>query len=94
MSLSLRGIKSIMQETAPGVKISEDAVRIARIHLEREVKELTQYAEAVHDGENGLLKKLGRRPLVVLSARHMRMAIKGDWKSTMTEEDGVASSED
>ena len=92
MSISLRSIREKMRETLPGQKISEDAVRMLRIHVEREIVKLTHHANAVHDGENEMRKQIGERSKVILSARHMKMAIQG--RLPKLEEGEVASSED
>ena len=92
MSISLRSIREKMREVLPEEKISEDAVRMLRIHIERQIVELTQYAKAVHDRENDMRRQLGDRIKVILSARAMRRAIQG--RLPKLEEGGVASSED
>ena len=77
MSISLRSIRLLMQEVLPDKKISEDAVRMVRIHLEREVKGLTAFAAEVHKRENEFRRAIGDPPKVILSNRHMDMAIQG-----------------
>jgi len=77
MTISLRSIKLLMKNTAPGRKISEEAVRTVKTVVERKAEELTIQASRIHDRENDLRRAIGARPKVVLTKKHIEMAIDG-----------------
>jgi hypothetical protein len=66
-----------MHRTVPGRKISDDAARLLKIHLERKAEELTIQASRIHDRENAMRREVGDRPKVRLSPKHVKMAIEG-----------------
>jgi len=92
MSISLRSIKLLMHNTVPGRKVSEDAARLLKIYLERKAEELTVHASRIHDMENQMRDQLGERHKVILSPRHVKMAIDGKYSSQR--ENGHGNSED
>lgn len=77
MAISLRSIKVLMHNTVPGRKISDDAARLLKIHLERKAEELTIQASRIHERENAIRQQIGDRPKVRLSPKHVKMAIDG-----------------
>ena len=79
MTFSLNGIKQLMRRTIPGKKVSDDAARLLKVYLERKAEDLTIHAARIHDRENTLRSQLGERQKVILSPRHMRMAIDGKY---------------
>lgn len=91
MGISLRSIKQKMHETVPGQKISEDAVSLLKVYLERRAEELTVRASRIHQRENLMRDQLGEHHKVILSPRHVKMAIEG--KFSDLQEDGHAPSE-
>jgi hypothetical protein len=66
-----------MHNTVPGRKISDDAARLLKIHLERKAEELTIQASRIHEKENQMRDQLGEKHKVILSPRHLKMAIEG-----------------
>jgi hypothetical protein len=91
MGISLRSVKQKMRETVPGQKISEDAVRLLKVYLERRAEELTVRASRIHQRENLMRDQLGEHHKVILSPRHVKMAIEG--KFSDLQEDGHVPSE-
>lgn len=79
MTISLRSIRLLMQKTVPGRKISEDAARLLKIHLERVAEGITVQASRIHDRENRLRDEIGDRHKVILSRQHLKMAIDGKY---------------
>jgi hypothetical protein len=83
MTISLRSIKVLMHKAVPGEeKISEDAARLLQVYLERKAEELTIQASRVHERENVMRDQLGERHKVILSPRHLKMAIDGKFAGT------------
>jgi hypothetical protein len=67
-----------MRKAAPTEKrISEDAVRLLKIFLERKAEELTAHATRIHVRENSLRDELGERHKETLTEEHVKMAIDG-----------------
>jgi Iap family predicted aminopeptidase len=89
--ISLRSVKLIMHSVVPG-PISEDAVRLLKVFLERKAEELTLHASRIHNWENEMRDELGERHKVILSPKHLKMAIEG--KYSKSPENGHANSED
>jgi len=77
MTFSLRSIKLLMHDTIPGRKISDDAVRLLKIFIERKAEEITIQASRIHERENMMRQEIGERPKVRLSPKHIKMAIDG-----------------
>ena len=77
MTISLRSIKLLMHNTVPGRKVSEDAARLLKVFLERKAEELTIQASRIHDRENQMRDVLGEEHKVILSPKHLKMAIDG-----------------
>ena len=75
--LSLRSIKMLMHNTIPGRKISDDAVRLLKVFLQRKTEEITIQASRIHERENTMRKEVGERPKVRMSPKHIKMAIDG-----------------
>lgn len=87
MTISLRSIKVLMHNTVPGGKISEEAARLLKIFLERKAEELTIQASRIHERENMMRDQLGERHKVILSPRHVKMAIDGKFSSSQGDHD-------
>jgi hypothetical protein len=88
MTISLRSVKLIMHKVAPNEKkISEDAVRLLKIFLERKPEELTLHASRIHNRENRMRDELGERHKVILSLEHVKMAIDGKFTNPQGEKD-------
>jgi len=81
MTISLRSIKILMHNTVPGGKISEDAARLLKAFLERKAEELTIQASRIHERENQMRGQLGEKHKVILSPRHLKMAIDGKFSN-------------
>jgi aldehyde:ferredoxin oxidoreductase len=77
MGISLRSIKLLMRRTVPGRKVSDDAALLLKAFLERKAEDLTIHASRIHERENLMRKQLGEREKVILSPRHVKMAIDG-----------------
>lgn len=86
MTISLRSVRMLMRNTVPGRKVSEDAARLLKVFLERKAEELTLYASRIHDRENEMRSQLGDRQKVILSMRHLKMAIDGKFPNLSEEE--------
>jgi len=91
MTISFRSVKTLMENTLPGRKISEDAARLLAIFLERKGEELAIQASRIHDRENAMRDEIGVRHKVFLSPEHLKMAIDG--KFSKSTERGHANSE-
>jgi hypothetical protein len=92
MTISLRSIKTLMHRAVPGEKkISEDSARLLIIFLERKAEELTIQASRIHEKENRMRSQVGARQKVILSPKHIKMAIEG--KFSDLQENGYAPSE-
>ena len=87
MTISLRSIKVLMHNTVPGGKISEDSARLLKVYLERRAEELTIQASRIHERENQMRDQLGERHKVILSPRHVKMAIDGKFSSSQGDRD-------
>lgn len=83
MTISLRSVKRLMQSVLPGHKVSEDAARMLKIHLEHKAEEIAVHALRVYDRENSMRDELGIRHLVFLSPEHMKMAIDGKYSKSL-----------
>jgi hypothetical protein len=70
-----------MHRTVPGRKISDDAARLLKVYLERKAEEVTIQAERIHDKENQMRDQLGEEHKVILSPRHLKMAIDGKFSN-------------
>lgn len=90
MTISLRSVKLLMRSTVPGRKVSEDAIRLLKVFLERKAEELTVQASRIQARENDMRVQIGERQKVVLSARHVKMAIDGKYQA-LREESGADS---
>jgi len=85
MTISLRSVKTLMRNALPGRKISEDAVGLLKVYLERKAEELTIQASRIHERENRMRDELGDRHKVILSSRHVKMAIDGKFSNAQEE---------
>ena len=88
MTISLRSVKMLMRNTIPGRKISEDAARLLKVFLERKAEELTIHASRIHERENQMRDQLGEKHKVILSPRHVKMAIDGKFSSSKGVDNG------
>lgn len=67
----------LMHNIVPGGKISDDAAILLKVFLERKAEELTIQASRIHERENQMRDQLGERHKVILSPKHLKMAIDG-----------------
>jgi hypothetical protein len=88
MTISLRSIKVLMHNIVPGRKVSEDAARLLKVFLERKAEELTIQASRIHDRENQMRDQLGEVHKVILSPKHLKMAIDGKFSSSQGDSHG------
>jgi len=88
MPISMRSVKTLMQRTVPGKKVSGDAARLLLAYLERRAEDLTIHAGRVHEYENAMLSQCGARRKVILSPRHMKMAIDGKFPMAPGNDEG------
>ena len=86
MTISLRSVKMLMHDVVPGIKISEDAVRVLKVYLERKGEELTIHASRIREKENEMRDQLGERHKKILSTRHLTMAIDGKFSKKQEDE--------
>lgn len=75
MTLSRRSIRNMMHEVAPGQAISEDAVSIMKIYIERNIKDLTIQASRILEWENKTRRQIGEKLRSRLAPRHIKNAI-------------------
>jgi hypothetical protein len=67
----------LIHNTVPGRKVSEDAVLLLKVYLERKAVWMITQASSIHDRENDMRREIGERPKVRLSPKHIKMAIDG-----------------
>lgn len=77
MSLSIRSIKHLMQAAVPGTPISDEAVRLLKLHLETVGRTLAEQGSQILGRENEMRQQIGERRRSRLSPKHVRMAIDG-----------------
>ena len=82
MTISLRSIKRLMQSSAPGRKVSNEAVKHLTTYLELRAEELAIQASRIQDRENQMRDIVGLRHKVILTRKHLEMALEGKFASS------------
>lgn len=77
MSISLRSVKTIMLEVTGRKRISKGAVKLVKAYLDGAAQGLVLHASRIHDRENIIRKQVGERPKVILTEKHLEMALNG-----------------
>jgi hypothetical protein len=76
-----------MREAVPGVPISDEAVRLMKLHLETVGRTLSEAGSQILGRENAMRKQIGERQRMRLSPKHVKMAIDGKLMSGGNQDD-------
>ncbi len=87
MTLSERSLMRLAHIKAPGRLISRDAIRLLKVYLERQADWIITQASNIHDRENAMRQKIGERPKVRMSPKHIKMAIDGKFVEENAEDE-------
>ena len=86
MSIGLRSVKAIMREVTDNKRLAKGAIELLTRHIEGIARGHVLHASRIHDRENSLRAQIGERKKVILTEKHVKKALEGQYPELRTGE--------